>query len=196
MTQQKRRGRPKDPEGIRHPLQVRIVSACTRGEVAVADFAAMEKKPRSTVAYHFRALLKKRYIRISKKERDHGGVRYFYVADRKAIITDREFEQMTDKQKHQTSAVVLYDFLGRAKEALETGTMDARSDSHLSWDHMDLDEEGFVELSNEYARMLERCLEIGAEASVRLKNGEERAIHTTVALAAFESPAPKAGRRG
>lgn len=190
MTQERRHARREVSEEISHPLQIRIVSACTQREVSVGEFAAIESKPRSSVAYHFRELLRKKYIRISRKERDRGGMRYLYVSVRKAVISDRQFEQMDSKQRYEASAVTLYDFLDRAKLALDTGTLDSRSDSHLTWDLMDLDEEGFKELSGEYARMLERSLEIGAEASVRLRSGDGKAIHTTIALAAFESPAP------
>jgi len=191
MAQRKRSNRPKSQPEVRHPLQVRIHAACRQREVTPKEIAKQEKKPRATVDYHFRKLVEDGFLRVSRKEKVGGWIRHYYVATRRAVITDSEFDQMAPAERHEMSEAVLRDFLGRCREALEEETLDARTDSHLSWDLMTLDEPGWRQLVSEYARMLERCYEIQAAATARLRKTGEEPIHTTFGLAAFESPAPE-----
>jgi DNA-binding transcriptional ArsR family regulator len=190
MARPKRREQPRRLQ-VRHPLQVRILAACNQREVTAREIASKEKMPVTTVGYHFQTLEKNGYLRVARKERARGFVRHYYVADRQAVITDKEFEQMSPAERGKMSNAVLLDMLGRAGQAMKAGTLDARGDSHLSWSPMELDEEGWKELIGESTRMLERSFEIQAAASARLRKTGARPIHTTFTLAAFESPDPE-----
>ena len=75
-----------------------------------------------------------------------------------------------------------------AMVALRDGTMDARADSHLSWNPFVLNRRSWHVLSTELSRARERITEIQAEASTRLKLSAEEPIPTTVALIGFKSP--------
>jgi DNA-binding transcriptional ArsR family regulator len=171
-------------------LRTLIVAACNRREVTPREIAEQERIDVAVVGYHFRALEKEGYLHVSRKEPARGFMRHYYVADRQKVITDEEFGDMTAEEQYEVSEAVLRDFLSSCKEALEAGTLDARSDSHLSWSPLALDEQGWRDLMSELARMLERSFEIQAEALTRLRKSGAEPIPTIFALAGFEGAAP------
>lgn len=190
--QQKKQGRRRQRKAHGTSLRVRIIAACNQREVTPKEIADKEGLPVATVGYHFQALEKEGYLHVSRKEPARGFMRHYYVADRQKVITDQEFAKMTAEEQHEASEALLRDFLEHCKEALRAGTLDARSDSHLSWSPLLLDEKGWKDLQKGLGQMLERSFEIQAEAAKRLRKSGEEPIPTTFALAGFEGPPPRA----
>lgn len=169
-------------------LRVRIVAACNEREVTTREIADREGLPVDTVSYHFRALEKQGYLRVSRKEPARGFRRHYYVAERRKVITDGEFAEMTKEEQGAASEATLRDLLEHCGEALQAGTLDARPDSHLSWILLSLDKQGWEELQSHLDWLLERILQIHEGAGARLRKSGERPILTTFAIAGFESP--------
>ena len=71
--------------------------------------------------------------------------------------------------------------------ALVAGTIDARSDSHVSRTPLVLDEKGWSELNALLGETLERAIEIQEESASRL--GKDEGIETKLSILHFESPA-------
>ena len=170
-------------------LRVRIVAAGLLGEITPKQIAEKERLAVATVQYHFGKLEREKWLHVSRTEPVRGGMRKYYVADRLNLITHREFEQMNDQNRHETSEGVLLHQLEICGEALEAGTLDARADSHLSHTPMNLDEKGWNDLRNLMDGALERVLEIKVEAMMRLRKSGEEPIPTVANLAHFEVPA-------
>jgi DNA-binding transcriptional ArsR family regulator len=170
-------------------LRVRIVAACHLREVTPREIARQEQLSPATVQYHFGALEQEGWIHVCRKESVNGGIRHYYTADRLRLITDREFKQMNDEERFETSEGVLMHYLDICGEALREKTLDARPDSHLSHTPMGLDQKAWRDLQNEMDRWLERSLEIKVEAEMRLRKSSEEPIPTVVHLGGFEIPA-------
>jgi hypothetical protein len=170
-------------------LRVRIVAAALLGEITPKQIAEKEKLEVATVQYHFGKLEREKWLHVSRTEPVRGGMRKYYVADRLNLITHREFEQMNDQNRHETSEGVLLHQLEICGEALEAGTLDARGDSHLSHTPMNLDQKGWNDLRNLMDGALERILEIKVEAMMRLRTSGEEPIPTVANLGHFEVPA-------
>lgn len=171
-------------------LRARIVAACSQSEVTPREIAEQEGLPRDAVNYHFQMLVAAGFLRVSRKENVRGVERNYYVAVRQRLVTDDEFGQMGDQEKREVSLAWLRDFLAISMRSWRAGTLDARSDSHLSWSPLELDEQGWEELRSASAWMLEHSLEIQARSKVRLRHSGERAVPTIFALANFEGPPP------
>lgn len=169
-------------------LRVRIVAASWLDEITPREIAEKEGLAPATVYYHFGKLEQEGWIYVSRTERVRGVTRHYYRAARLKLITDREFEQMSDQERYETSEGVLMDFLEVCKAAHEEGTLDAEPDSHLSQTPMDIDRKAWEDVQNEVDRTLERCLEIMVEGEMRLRKLGGEAIPTVIALAAFRIP--------
>ncbi|HSS43172.1 MAG TPA: winged helix-turn-helix domain-containing protein [Solirubrobacterales bacterium] len=168
---------------------MRIVAAALLGEITPKQIAEKEGLEVATVQYHFGKLEREKWIHVSRTEPVRGGMRKYYVGDRLNLITHREFEQMNDRNRPETSEGVLLHQLEICGEALEARTLDARGDSHLSHTPMDLDQKAWNDLRNLMDGALERILEIKVEALMRLRKSGEEPIPTVANLGAFEVPA-------
>lgn len=171
-------------------LRLRIIAACNEREVTSREFADREGLSPDTVGYHFRALEKEGYLRVSRIEPARGLRRHYYVAEGRKVITDQEFAEMTKEEQHFVSEATLRDLLRHCATALKTGALDAQEDSHLSWLQLSLDPQGWEEMQIHMDWMLERSLQILEGARERLRETGEKPIPTTLALVHFENPGP------
>jgi DNA-binding transcriptional ArsR family regulator len=178
-----------EPAGkaLRHPLRVRILAACSEGEVTVEQFAKRHKISRRTGSNHFRAL--ERAGLLNHREVEVRGVRlHLYSAAQEPIITDSEFAEMSKEERNKFSESVIRDFVVRCWAALDAGTLDDRDDSHLTWLPLTLDEQGWKEAADLLTRAFEALYEIRAESRIRLRESGETPIPTIFGLAGFEVP--------
>ena len=86
---------------------------------------------------------------------------------------------------------VFFDFFRRSYVAFMSGLLDARDDSHLTWVPLELDEQGWKELSEDLAELRERADQIKAEAAERLRRSGKKGKPTAFAFAGFQSPSIK-----
>jgi len=176
------------PKARPRRLRIRIVAVCHLRNVTPKEIASEERLPPATVQYHFNVLEQEGWIRICRRERVGNVVRNWYTADRLKIVRDREFEQMNEQQRFETSEGVLKHYLKICKLALGTGTLDARPDSQLSQILMDLDKKGWTDVQKTLDVCLERVLEHRVEADMRIRDSGEEPIPTVVHLGGFEVP--------
>lgn len=169
-------------------LRVRIVAASWLDEITPKEVAIKEGLEPATVYYYFGKLEQEGWIYVSRTERVRGGTRRYYRAARLKLISQKEFEQMSDQERYETSEGVLMDFLDICKVSLEEGTLDEETDSHLSQTPMDIDRKAWKDVQSEVDRTLERCLKIMVAGEMRLRKNGGEAIPTVVALAAFRIP--------
>jgi DNA-binding transcriptional regulator GbsR (MarR family) len=184
----RKKQRRRRPQSV--SLQVRILAACNEREVTTREIADREGLSVDTVGALFRELEKEGYLRVSRVEPARGVRRHHYVAERRKVITNEEFAEMTKKQQSAATEATLRDLLGHCGEALKTGVLDAREDSHLSWIQLSLDEQGWEELQTHMDWMLERSLQIHEGSLARLRQSGKEPKPTTVALVSFEDPDP------
>ena len=79
-----------------------------------------------------------------------------------------------------------------AGAAMLEGTIDSRTDTHISRTPLVLDDAGWVELSGLLGATLEQAMKIGEESAGRLANDRADGIPSTLSLLHFEVPAKDA----
>jgi hypothetical protein len=171
-----------------HRLRIRIVAACHLREVTPRQIAVEERLHPSTVRHYFKGLEREGWIHVCREERVGNCVRHWYTADRAKVIGDREFEDMNEKERFETSEGVLMHYLDICKLALATGTLDARADSHLSHTLVYLDRDTWKDVQEDLVLCLERTLEKTAKAEDRLRDSGEDPIPTVIHFGSFEVP--------
>jgi hypothetical protein len=72
-------------------------------------------------------------------------------------------------------------------------TFDSRTDRHLSWTAMEVDERGWSELMTTLAGTFGDVVKIRHETVGRVSGSRKRLIPVTVGLLGFESPPPPRG---
>lgn len=179
-----------------HPLRVRILEVVNEHPMSPVQFVNEGLAPNyktkqhalSQVSYHFRALEKAGCIELAEINQRRGASEHVYRGRSRVLFTDEEFEQMSPEERKQLSRTSMQGLLARTDGAISSGTFDARSDRHLSWVAMELDERGWKELMTALGGCYGEIERIRQDARDRLAGSGGEVIPTTAALLGFESP--------
>lgn len=180
-------------KALGHPLRVRILEVVNERAVSPVQFFREfggESLPK--VAYHFRVLEKYDCIECVREVQRRGATEHFFRGTRRALFGDADWKRLPKSVQGGVTATMLQGFISKAAEAIETGTYDAREDSHLSWISMMLDEKGWEKMMALLAATLEEAQEIQVEAGERMAENGEVGFPVTFAAAGFESPGSRA----
>jgi DNA-binding transcriptional ArsR family regulator len=178
-------------KAIAHPLRVRIMVELDRGPMSPAEYVAQFGGSVENAAYHFRFLARCDCIRICGERPRRGAIEHFYENAKHALFTEDEFSALPVSLKSSFSASILSTFMDQAAEALLTNTLDSHDTRHLTWQRLNLDNEGF-EIVMARLEELFRWLPVEQMAAKeRMKRSGEAPLNTTVALFGFECPVPE-----
>jgi DNA-binding transcriptional ArsR family regulator len=189
------------PEGITqqlakalaHPLRVRILSSLQKGISSPNQLAQELGEPLGNVSYHVKTLLEYDCVELVKTEPRRGAVEHFYRATERAFFSDADWAKIPASARKGISGVILETIGQDATGAMTAGTIDARTDSHISHSPMLLDEKGWTELNALLMDTLNRANEIQEEAATRLADDKAEGISTSLSILHFETP-PKSSK--
>lgn len=187
------------PEGITqqlakalaHPLRVRILSELHKGISSPNQLAQKLGEPLGNVSYHVKTLLEYDCVELVKTEPRRGAVEHFYRATERAFFSDSDWAKIPASARKGISGVLLESIGEGATQAMVAGTIEKRTDSHLSDTPLLLDEKGWKELNKVLADALNRGLEIQEEAASRLAKDKAEGFTTKLAIMHFEVPTSK-----
>jgi hypothetical protein len=185
---------------LKHPLRVRILEVLNEGPRSPSQFVEEGLIPKdsyttyqqalSLAAYHFRELQKEGCLEVIESIPRRGAVEHVYRGLARVFIDDAEFEQMDPPDRRQLSRISLQGMVARADRAIAEGTFDARTDRHLTWMPMQLDERAWGEVIATLAATFAQLTVIREDARDRIAASGEKVIPATVAMLGFESPPP------
>jgi DNA-binding transcriptional ArsR family regulator len=189
------------PEGITqqlakalaHPLRVRILTSLHRGISSPNQLAQELDEPLGNVSYHVKTLLEYDCVELVRTEPRRGAVEHFYRATERAFFSDADWARIPASARKGIEGVILESIGQDATAALTEGTIDARTDSHVSRTPLVLDEAGWTELSKLLGDTLEGAMRIGEESAGRLADEKTEGINSSLSLLHFEVP-PKAAK--
>jgi DNA-binding transcriptional ArsR family regulator len=192
------------PEGITqqlakalaHPLRVRILSSLHKGISSPNQLAQELGEPLGNVSYHVKTLLEYDCVELVKTEPRRGAVEHFYRATDKAFLSDSDWAKIPASARKGISGSILESIGQSATEAMAAGTLDARSDSHLSDTPLQLDKQGWKDLNKVLAETVDKATSIQKEAGKRMGKDKSKALQTKLAIMHFEVPsATKGGKK-
>jgi DNA-binding transcriptional ArsR family regulator len=185
------------PEGITqqlakalaHPLRVRILTSLHKGVSSPNQLSQELGEPLGNVSYHVKTLLEYDCVELVKTEPRRGAVEHFYRATERAFFSNSDWEKIPASARKGISGSLLEMIGHDASAALIAGTIDARTDSHLSRTPLVVDDKGWAELNSLLSETLDRAIEIQAESATRLSDEKTDPIAIKLAILNFESPA-------
>jgi hypothetical protein len=185
---------------LKHPLRVRILEVLNEGPRSPSQFVEEGLIPKqhfsnyqqalSLASYHFRELEKEGCLEVIESIPRRGAIEHVYRGMARVYFNDKEFEGMPRPTRRQLSRISLQGLIARADRAVADDTFDARSDRHLTWVPMQLDERGWKEVIAALAATFGELTQIRHDARDRLAASGDEVVPTTVAMLGFESPPP------
>lgn len=185
-------------EVLRHPWRTRILEVLNERDMSVSQFvdegliSDLADRPRdraiSALAYHFRALREVGAIEIVEQNPRRGSTELVCRATARVHFNDDEWAKLPMHQRLAISQIVLEAFLARAESSVHLKTFESRMDRHFSWLAMEVDEQGWSEITDLLNGVLDTVSEIHRESKERLEATGEQPIRTTWGQLHFESP--------
>jgi hypothetical protein len=117
-----------------------------------------------------------------------GAVEHFYRAVGPALIDNESWAEIPDAIKVTITSRTFEQLREKVKEAVDVGTFDARTDRHLTWSLLCLDQVGWEAVVGVVDAFFETLFEEEKDAKQRIAEHRGKPILATVGMAAFESP--------
>jgi len=181
---------------LSHPIRVRILEVVNEHPMSPIGFInagfapeIMDKqRALSRVAYHFRCLEEAGCIGIVDTFQRRGATEHVYGGCSRVFFSDEEFDELPAEQRKTLSRTSWQGLVARTDGAMRKGTFDARTERHLTWRAMEVDERGWQEAIERLGRCYEDLEQIRKDAEDRLAVSGDKVVPMTTALLGFESP--------
>ena len=179
---------PRIAKALSHPMRARILGILDERVASPNEIADMIDERLPNVSYHVRALLDLGCIELVDTAQRRGAIEHYYKAVVRPFFSDRDWKRLPRSGRQAISDVALKVVWEDVAAAIKAGTFDGRSDRHLSHNDITLDEEGWREVRDALAGMLDEVEKIESASAARLKRSGDEGIPATVVAMQFESP--------
>jgi DNA-binding transcriptional ArsR family regulator len=179
---------PRIAKALSHPMRARILGILDERVASPNEIADMIDERLPNVSYHVRALLDLGCIELVDTAQRRGAIEHYYKAVVRPFFSDRDWKRLPRSGRQAISDVALKVVWEDVAAAIKAGTFDGRSDRHLSHNDITLDEEGWRDVRNALAGMLDEVEKIESASAARLKRSGDEGIPATVVAMQFESP--------
>jgi DNA-binding transcriptional ArsR family regulator len=158
---------PRFVKAMSHPLRVRILARLAERTASPNELAEWLDAPLGTVAYHVRTLRRLGLIELRRETRVRGAVQHHYRALPRPLLTDEAWAAATPIAKQALVGSTLQVIDEHARASAAAGGFD-HADAHISRTMLQLDQQGWEELSGACANLLEEVERIQADSTERL----------------------------
>ena len=153
-------------KALAHPLRERILQALNETVASPAQLARALDEPLGNVSYHVKILLECEAIELVRTAPVRGAIEHFYRATMRSYLSDDDWEALPLSVRRGSDSQNLRQIWTDVADAAETGGFDDPR-SHISWTHLDFDEEGHEKFAAALDRFLTSALEIQDEVRDR-----------------------------
>jgi DNA-binding transcriptional ArsR family regulator len=172
---------------LNHPLRVRILAVLNERPASPKELAEILDEELSNVSYHTRELYRLDCIEVAKREQVRGAMKTTYRGTTRMMLDDDAWERLTKETRNGISIAAVGEVIERASTAIEADTFDARTDRHVITLKMDVDEQGWSEVSGIVLDAHRRLENVEVDAANRTPDPQNR-VRITVSLLSYESP--------
>ena len=158
---------PRYVKAFNHPLRVRILAMLQERTASPVELADWLGSRLGTVAYHVRTLHQLGLIELVDETRVRGAVAHHYRAKERPLVSDEAWGEASPMAKQAAVGASLQTIDDYARASAASGGFD-RADAHLSRMRIELDEQGWRELSEAAAELLGRAQQIEKDAKKRI----------------------------
>lgn len=176
-------------EVLTHPLRYKCLILLTEKVASPAELARDLGVDVSDLSYHIRVLRECNAIELVDSIPGPTAVQHFYRAAYRAELDDEAYLRMTLDERIAAGRVTAQMIFADVASSMETGVFGERFNHHISRFPLTVDEEGWEELTDIYARALEETYEVTKRTALRMaENPDAARIQTRVATLLFEMP--------
>jgi DNA-binding transcriptional ArsR family regulator len=179
---------PRLVKALAHPLRVSILSALENRTASPSELAEELDVPLPNLSYHIRMLVQLDLLKLVRTRPRRGAIEHYYQAKGRVAVSDRAWGQVPTLVKEAMVSASLRTVGELVNAAADRGGFDA-PDSHLSSQRIQVDAEGWKELSKKMRAFFDDVEKIQAASEKRRKDSDHLdEIDTGVVMMLFKSP--------
>ncbi|MEN3283644.1 MAG: hypothetical protein V7607_4784 [Solirubrobacteraceae bacterium] len=154
-------------KALAHPLRWRILeSLADRVEASPVELARLLDQPLATVSHHVRVLRDVGSIALTRTEQRRGALEHYYRAVMPAFFDEHQWASIPEPLRRALAGQVFTQAFAEAAAAGGKGAFDAVG-AHLDRMIVELDDQGWYDVSEALLALLRRIQAIQAESDAR-----------------------------
>jgi len=173
-------------KALSHPVRANALTILNQRVASPKEIAGELREEVGKVSYHVKELRNLGCVELVDTAQRRGATEHYYRGVAQAYMSDSFWSTLSTAVRNGISVTGLKVLIEAARDAVESGTFDSRTDRHLSCLTFNLDEEGWGEANLLLNETLDRLVEIGSRSESR---GAKDRVRATYGLLGFESPA-------
>lgn len=170
-----------------HPVRVQALVILNERVASPNEIAKELGESVGHVSYHIKVLRECECIELVDTAPRRGAMEHYYRATDRAFLNSDEWAALPASLRPGISASGIDTIFKDISAAVLKGTFDERSNRHLSWTPILIDEQGWDELQAGLDEMLEKVFEIQSASAERLVAEDAPGIPVSVAMLGFEA---------
>lgn len=180
----------KSLKAISHPLRNAVQCILYNRMASSKEMGDELGEDVSNVSYHVRELKAIGNIELRKEEKRRGATESFYRAVIPPLLLhdDESWAKLPQSAREEISAITFQGLVSEVTCALDEGTLDARTDRHLSRVCMDVDERGRREALECLALLLARLERIDKQSAARMQKDGAGGMRFLVGMIGVDLP--------
>jgi DNA-binding transcriptional ArsR family regulator len=176
---------PRLVKAMAHPLRVQILSVLEQRVASPRELSDELDAPLGNVSYHVRTLSGLGLIKLVKKTPRRGAIEHYYEARGRAVVTDKAWAEVPDIVKRALLGATLASVSEEVNAAASGGGFE-REDIHLTTTRVQVDEQGWRELSKLLGDAWKGIEKIQRDSGKRLRDSDDDPINAGVVAMLFE----------
>jgi DNA-binding transcriptional ArsR family regulator len=153
-------------KALANPLRQRILLELERGPASPSSLARKLGRPLNLISYHTGVLAEAGCVELAYEQPVRGAIEHFYRPTERAFLDDEAFSQLPVGLRRRLVGQTIELIFDDTREAAEAGGFDD-GEVHVSRTLLELDDEGYEDLTTLLAETLDRALEIHAASAGR-----------------------------
>jgi DNA-binding transcriptional ArsR family regulator len=181
---------PRLAKALSHPMRTRILAILNERVASPNEIAEMIDERLPNVSYHVRALQELGCIELVDTAQRRGAIEHYYRALARPFFSDRDWKRLPKSGRQAITDVGLQMIWKDISDAIKKETFEKRTDRHLSRAALELDEQGWTEVTDLLRDTLSRAEDIADKSGKRLRKSGEQSIPTRLVMMHFEATGP------
>ncbi len=182
---------PQLAAAMSHPTRVQAMSILGERVASPRELAAEMGEPLNNVTYHLNQLRDLGCIELARTERRAGGrvLERFYRTAQRAYFDDAAWDALDAKGRLGVVSAIIRMMSKDLATAMSSATFFSEDDKHISRWPVQVDQEGWDEISEVLERTSHELFEVEERVAERRAEGVEASIRAKIHLLQFRSPA-------
>jgi DNA-binding transcriptional ArsR family regulator len=175
---------------VGHRIRIDALAILNEGRASPSEISKTLDESVSMVGHHIKELFDSGCIESVGTEQVRGATEHFYRAVTLPYISDEEYRALSLETRRELVGLIIQAIMAEVLASFRARKLETDEDLWLTWQCLNLDEQGRREVADEQAESYARLLEIQTRNASRLAEAGRTGTTTVVAMMGFERSRP------